>query len=403
MTSTRPDVVVVGAGIVGAWAAYELARSGCSVRVLDVDSLDGGTSASFGNAGILARSYALPMSNPRMLVTGLRSVLSGGHDVDIERPLGAATIRWMARFGIESRPFRARRAAKAIYESARRSLEMYDEMAERDGVDLSFRRTGWLYVAAAERALESQAQLAQQLAGVGVRSEILSAGAVRELEPALDPALVGGVLYPDDISMDPAAVMRAVHRASRAHGVQFIQSRIVGVETREDDSRALVTESGQKIIADQYVLAGGVDTPTLGRWFGAYVPITRGTGWSITIPSEKALLGRSVMGIEDHVVINDRGGSVRIAGGMRFGGPLLQVPPADQISLLRSAAEKVVPAIAGLTGETNAWIGARPMTPSGLPMVRRLNPQTVIVAGHGTLGMTLAPDSARQVRSLVTR
>lgn len=135
----RPSVAVIGAGIAGSYVAYELARTGCSVEVLDPQNAP---NASSGNAGILAISYAKPMSNPRTVLAGIKSFVGPGHDVEIARPLTARTVRWLLRFGIDSRPFRAQSAAATVYAMARRSIELYDELADRDNVDLAFRRTG---------------------------------------------------------------------------------------------------------------------------------------------------------------------------------------------------------------------------------------------------------------------
>lgn len=399
--ASRPRVAVVGAGIVGSLTAYELARAGCEVDVYDADPLSAETSASFGNAGVLALSYALPMSNPRNLWAGVRSLAGGGHDVEVARPVGARTARWMLRFALESRPFRAASAAQAIHAAAQRSVELYDDLASREGLDLGFRRTGWLYVGASASAVRLQEKLAAQLASVGVRARSVPAAELRELEPGLNSDLAGGVLYPGDVSMDPRRLTQAVREAARAQGVRFHHARVTGADRHGGRVRTLRTETGATVQADQFLVAAGAASASLGGMLGVRIPVTRGSGWSLTLPSARPLTSRSVMGIENHVVINDCNGSVRISGGMRFGGPAHQPPPLAQLARLRTAAEAIVPGIAEIPEEGEAWIGARPMTPSGLPFVRRVDPGAVVVTGHGTLGMTLAPQSAEEACRLV--
>jgi D-amino-acid dehydrogenase len=107
------------------------------------------------------------------------------------------------------------------------------------------------------------------------------------------------------------------------------------------------------------------------------------------------------MGIEDHVVVNPGPREVRLTGGMRFGGAPGQAPPPDQLSALRASAERLLPRLADVTLPGEGWMGARPMTASGLPIVRRVSPTTVVATGHGTLGMTLAPATGEQVRRLL--
>ncbi|MEO7352314.1 MAG: FAD-dependent oxidoreductase, partial [Marmoricola sp.] len=386
-------------GIVGAWAAYELARAGCSVEVLDADL--GERSASFGNAGILAQSYAKPMSNPRNLLAGMRSVLGSGHDVEVVRPLGFATLRWLLRFGVDSRPFRASAAAEDVSRMTRRSIELYEELASREGMDLGLRRTGWLYVAHTPSALRQQQALALEMARIGIRSEMLSADGVHNLEPSLDPALVGGVLYTDDSSMDPGRIVTTVREAARRHGANFVEGCVEAADLERGRVRGLLTASGETVTADQFVLAGGAGCAALGRMVGVRIPVERGTGWSLTVPTPEPLAGRALMGIEDHVVINPDARSIRITGGMRFGGEIGQLPPPGHLAALRASAERILPALGDVQEPGEGWMGARPMTTTGLPIVRRVNPTTIVVTGHGTLGMTLAPESGVQVRRLI--
>jgi D-amino-acid dehydrogenase len=401
VTGSTLRVVVVGAGIVGSWTAYELARAGCSVVVLDAEPTEAHRSASFGNGGILAQSYAKPMSNPQLLWAGVRSILGGGHEVEVVRPLGADTLRWMLRFGLESRPGRARAAAPGIYASARRSLEMYDELAARESVDLQLRRTGWLYVAQTVAALGRQQRLAAELEPIGVRSSMVGAQDLRALEPALEPSLVGGVLFPDDISIDPALVVAAVREAATRHGADFVHAHVTSARLDGKAVRALVTDDGEAAGADRFVIAAGAQSAVLGRAMGVRIPVERGAGWSLTVATDEPLAGRALMGIEDHVLINPGQRSVRITGGMRFGGPRGGSPSAERLAALRAAAERILPPLAEVRSRGEGWTGDRPMTASGVPLVQCVNATTVVATGHGTLGMLLAPQTGEQVRQLI--
>lgn len=401
MTAPGRRIAVIGAGIVGSSVAYELALAGCDVTVYDSEPADSTHCASFGNAGILALSFAKPMSNPRMLWRGVRSLATGGHDVDFAQPLGRSTMRWMLRFGVESRPFRARRAAHEVFSTARQSLDLYTALEQRESLDLGLRRTGWLYVGRDREAVEQQARAAGELAPVGVRSEVKAAAELRELVPGLAADLAGGVFYPDDVTMRPAQLVAVVRQAARQRGVSFEQARITGFHQHDGRVGWAATERGETLTADQFVIATGAESPLLGGLLGTHVPVTRGTGWSLTLPTEEPLAGLAVMGIEDHVVINPQQDCVRITGGMRFGGPTDQQATNAEIAQLRASAEAVLPAIRDIAAEGVSWTGARPMTPSGLPFVRRVNASAVVATGHGTLGMTLAPHTAQTVRRLV--
>jgi glycine/D-amino acid oxidase-like deaminating enzyme len=396
--SAGGTVAVIGGGIVGSYVAYELARTGCTVEVLDPAS---GPSASVGNAGILALSYAKPMSNPQALVAGARSVLGLSHDVELARPIRGRTLGWMTRFVVESRPFRAQRAASAVAEMARHSVVLYDELADRESVDLGFRRTGWLYVARDAAALRAQQSLAESMTSVGVRSQVVRGAELYDLEPELRPGLAGGVFYPDDISMDPRRVTAAVAEAAQRSGAHYAPERVVSAELDRGRVLSLRTESGRTVHAQNFVIATGAHSAEVGRMLGVRLPVEPAYGYSLVIPTSGRIARRALMNLDDHVVVNPGDESVRITGGMQFGGSSEVTPTEDQIAGLRTSAEAMLPALREVQADGIAWRGARPMTPSGLPIVNRFGVNVVAVTGHGTLGMTLAPDSAQRACSLI--
>ncbi len=130
----------------------------------------------------------------------------------------------------------------------------------------------------------------------------------------------------------------------------------------------------REIRADCFVLATGARSRTVARLFGHRLPVEPGYGWSLT-----------------HVVVTSVPGQVRLTGGMRFGGRTAIGPGSRALTSLRAAGERLVPSLRELPPGT-PWIGARPMTPSGMPLIGRLGLSNVFAAtGHGTLGMTLAP------------
>jgi D-amino-acid dehydrogenase len=106
------------------------------------------------------------------------------------------------------------------------------------------------------------------------------------------------------------------------------------------------------------------------------------------------------MGADEHIVVSPGGSAVRVSGGMQFGGRPTSVADPAAIADLRSAAERLLPSLRALPTGT-AWHGARPMTPSGLPIVGPLGRNVVAATGHGTLGMTLAPATGRLVEALL--
>jgi D-amino-acid dehydrogenase len=401
MTDERADVVVIGGGIIGAFVALRLARAGASVAVVDPAPGDG---ASSGNAGMLVPSYCVPMANPAVLVDGVRAIIGGGSAVALRRPLALSTLGWLARFALASRPGRARRDARRLAALAAGAADAYAEFADSEGVDIGLRRSGWLYVSRRPGVLAAQVRAAARLQGLGIRHEVLDPSGLREREPGLSHDLVGGVLYPDDALVDPEAATRAVLGSALRHGARLHREQVVGVETDgRGGVRAVRTPQGT-FAGRTFVLATGAHSREVGRLFGLRLPVEPGFGWSTTLPTPPGLSApttHALMGADEHIVVSPGGSAVRVTGGMQFGGRPTSAADPAAIAELRSAAERLLPALRAHPSGT-AWRGARPMTPSGLPIIGPLGRNVVAAIGHGTLGMTLAPATGRLVESLLT-
>lgn len=399
MTS-QPSIIIIGGGIVGSFLAYECALAGWDVDVFDPNPEP---AASYANAGIMALSYAQPMSNPQALFTGAKAVLTGGEGIELATPLPLHTLGWLPKFAWASRPGRATRHIPTIYNMARTSVDLYAQFEQREHTSLNLRHTGWLYVASTPEALRAQAHEAAEVAPAGVRSRLLDATETRDHEPALAGNIAGGVFYPDDVSFNPGHVTATVRHATQSRGARFHTAAVTSGDTDSGGGTVAVqTDQGEQFRANHVVIAAGAQSNQVARLFGGRVAVEPGVGWSVEIPTEAPVATRALMSIDDHVVINPSDTSVRLAGGMRFGGRPRTAPDPADIDALVHAATRIVPAVGELSRDGSVTrIGSRPMTADGLPILKEIGRGVTALTGHGTLGMTLAPFTARRALNVL--
>jgi D-amino-acid dehydrogenase len=364
VTGGSPDVVVVGAGIVGACAAYELARAGAKVTVLERGA-GWGEGCSWGNAGLLVPSHARPIAAPESLRAGLR---------------------WMVR---RDSPFGMRPQPTLSVEG----LARFDELAA-EGIDGGYRRTGLLTVHASDDAARHAAEEAESETGRALGARVLTAAEARELEPALTGAVRAAVLFPDEAQCDPIRLVADVATAAERAGAKLRPGVEVG---------AIAQEAGGVRVGDlragHAVIAAGVWSDRLAASLGDGLPLVAGKGYAVDYEPGASPLRLPLYLYDDRCVANPMGSRLRLTGGLVLGRPEQRGDPRRVAAIRRVAATYV-----GVTAQPRLeWSGLRPCTPDGLPIVgaHPRADRVVLATGHGMLGVTLGPLTGRLVAGLV--
>ena len=387
LRSLQAEVVIVGGGIIGSCIASAAAKRGFDVLIVDPTP---GAGASAGNAGLVVPSYCTPLSTPQNLLAGLRGWFRHDKAFELGRPLSVESMLWLGRFAAACRPGKAARTTTQLLHLAAQSRHLFDSLAT-DGLDLGLRSTGWLWAYQSNAALHRAQATAAEMSSLGLRCEVLDPQQARVIEPGLSPGIAGGLWFADEGTLDPQKATSAVLADARKRGVTVLPESVSTVATESGIPYAVHT-SRSEIRGKWFVLAAGAQSRVVAAKFGVRLPVEPGYGWSLTIPDEGATFQAALMSAESHVVLSAAPGRIRITGGMRFGGRPDDRPSPAALAFLRSSAEKIVPQIRTLP-HGQPWIGARPMTTSGLPFIGKLGALTNVftATGHGTLGMTLAP------------
>ena len=367
------DVAIVGGGIIGAACAYELARAGASVTLIERDELAAG--ASGRNAGL----WAAP-TDPAlraMAEVSLSSYLA----------LGAS--------------------APVSFELDRRPIGTV--LVPLDGDEA--------------RAVESVE--AYRRAGVVV--EELDADRLRVSEPALDDAIERGWLVYDAHRLDPAALTVSLALMAKQLGARVlhhVKARSLIVDG--DEIRGVVTDDGP-MPSDMVVAAAGPWTMGLLEPVGIRIPLTAVRGWLVRLDARPDLLHHIVAecgwreSLERTNAIDAITAS-ELAGGQREGAIGLMVAPYPRGGVLVGTSRqtavtpepedpsvplrlarnsiRLVPELADAR-VLGSWWGLRPMTPDERPLVGRVRDGLIVATGHGSEGVILGAGTAQLVASIV--
>ncbi len=379
----NPDVVVVGAGIVGVCAAYELARAGAQVTVLERGQI--GRECSWGNAGLLVPSHARPIAAPENLRSGLRWM------VRRDSPFGMSPqpslAPWLLRYARAATAARAAAGETLQRELSVEGLARFDELAG-EGIDGGYRRSGMLAVHSSQQHAVEEAE---SETGRALGARLLSAAEARALEPALTGPLQAAVLFPEEAQCDPIRLVADVAAAAERAGAVFRP----GVEVRDVAQEAGGVRVGD-LRAGHAVIAAGVWSGALAASLGAGIPLAAGKGYAVDYAP--TALKMPLYLADARCVANPMSARLRLTGGLVLGSAEQRGDPRRVDAIRRVAAETL-----GATAPTLEWSGLRPCTPDGLPIVgpHPRADRVVLATGHGMLGVTLGPLTGRLVARLV--
>ena len=393
--------VVIGAGVIGLLAAYELARRGEQVVVYDKGQAGAGCSA--GNAGWIVPSFSGPLPAPERVAETLRSMLNPRAPLYVRPSVDIGLARWLWEFWhhCNARDYEA--GYEAIATLNRRTMACFDAL-EADGVRFDMHRAGLLFVFLGEASRDHHRHDLARLAVHGYApARELSGEEVRQMEPAISPAVVGGVWLEGERHVRPETLAAGVAERLAAMGAVIrADAEVTGVVRRGGEVRAVVTPEGE-VAADRVLLAAGAWSGTLASRMGFALPVIAGKGYSITVQRPALRLSRALYLSEAWVGCSPFRDALRVAGTVEFSSGTAGVSRV-RLAAVRAAVGRYLKDWTGGEGQVE-WMGMRPFLPDGLPAIGRA-PQldnVYVAAGHGVLGITLAPVTAAAIAELMVQ
>jgi glycine oxidase len=345
------DVVVVGAGLQGASVALRLAQEGRRVTVLE--RAVPGAEASSAAGGILS--------------PGVEAVEPG--------PFYSLCAASLARYPAFVR-----------------------EVEAASGMSVSYRALGTLEVAFDDAHARVLAGRAERLERAGFAVEVLDDGGVRRLEPGISPEARGALFFPEEASVDPRVLARAVYVAAARAGARFVTGQVLRIV--HDGGRAVaVDHEAGRIDAGAVVLAAGSWSLLVeghGLPPGAVRPVR---GQIAVVDTRPPLLSRVVFSGNGYVV-------PRPDGRILCGSTMEEVGfekavTAGGLRHVLDVALEIAPTLASAP-VVETWSNFRPASPDGEPILGAGTVAGLFYAtGHTRNGILLAPVTADAVAAAV--
>ncbi len=393
-------ICIIGAGVIGLTSAYFLQSEGHSVTLVEREAA-AGQGASSANGAQLSYAFVAPLADASVPPRLPSLFFTRDSPLKLHFRFDPVQWRWAFEFLRYANTADARRTTASLLKLAELSREFIEPLIEGEGIDCHFTRGGKLVVYPSARSLASARAQALYQAGLGSKQSVLSRAQCVEQEPALEmyaTQIAGGVWTPSDAAADCGEFCVQLAQRIVQRGGDLQLSRTASRFDVDGASvRSLLTDQGP-LRADAYLLAAGVGAPALAATAGVALQIYALKGYSITVrPAFDAIrLKASITDARRKVVFAPLGDRVRVAGFVEIGAENNEIPPARTSALLDAARE--VLGYDAIDGDIRPWMGQRPATPSGRPIIGRTPIDHLFLnVGHGALGWTLAAGSARLV------
>jgi D-hydroxyproline dehydrogenase subunit beta len=358
------DVVVIGAGVVGASCAYELALAGRRVLVLDRGGLAGGTTAS-GEGNVLV------------------SDKPPGPELDLAR---ASVTRW------------------ADYAA---------ELSE----GFEYEPKGGVVVATDPASRLPLADLVSRHRDVGVSAQLLDGRELRELEPHLADDLELGAHYPDDAQVQPVLASSALLADARRMGAELRTGcEVLGFE-HDAYGRVIAVRTTQGAFgAGAFVNAAGPWSTAVARLAGSDLPVRPRRGHLLVTVPVGPLVHHKVYEADylstltadtseaqvSAVVESTPSGTILLGSSRELVGFDTTID-LDVVRRIAARARRLFPVLAGID-LLRVYAGLRPWVPDHLPIVGE-DPHVRGLwhaTGHEGAGIGLAPATGQLIRAGIT-
>ena len=357
----RPDVIVVGGGVVGCSIAYRLAADGRRVLLLERRGLAAGASGRNGG------------------MTG------GGSSLHAASSVGRAVAALTAA-----------------------NLALLRAVPDELGAEIELRLPGTLdVISTPEQHAHLAAAVASQREGGG-GIVLLDRDEARAVMPALSPAILGAAFAADRGHLWPFALVHAFAAAARRHGAELRIGSAAERLLRAGDRVVGVVAGGERIAADEVVLATNAYTPALLPELppGAIVPargqilVTRPLPPLLTVPFGTNFDKEYGRQTPDGRILC--GGYRRLDAGEGLGATAERVSPPVLAGIARCLTG-LFPALAGRARVARAWAGIMGFTADGLPLLGPYGPAPglTLAAGFNGNGFSWAAAAGRAVADLL--
>lgn len=389
------QIAVIGAGITGLMSAYYLAKAGHKVCVFDQEHYPA-MRTSFANGGQVSVSNSEVWTTWSNVRKGIKWMFQKDAPLLVRPSFSLSKISWLTKFLWHTLSGTYARNTANTIRLGLESRNLYKQIIEEENLNFDQSFCGILHFYKDPQYMNNAISVKELYNASGCEWNILSPLQTTSLDPALSDIedIIGGVWTPGDWTGDiHKFCTRLANILTEKYNVDFI----FDFKIKKADIDPILEDF------DYIVVSAGVGSIELSKILKDPLPIYPVKGYSITITVKdedlKYLPKVSLLDDQAKIVTSTLGNRFRVAGTAELAGENYDIR-RDRIEPLLNWVHDNFPNLD--TSNYSSWACLRPMTPNMMPIVRQgKNSKIFYHAGHGHLGWTLSPATAKRLVGLI--
>jgi glycine oxidase len=348
----KPDVVVVGAGVMGCSAAYWLSKDGYKVMMVEKEAV------AVGASGMASAHWRAALDDGRL-----------------------AELAWLG--------FRLHREIARV-------------LPQESGIDIGYREQPMIHLAFSPEEAESQKSQLSALRHYDPSVRWLEGQALWEVEPCLSRDVLGGLVSQGGQVMAYRFVLALVEAAER-RGMELWHGEVVRLQGDGGRVTGVQLRNGETIATERVVLAMGPWSQQVAAWVGLEIPVypVRGQLLELLVPNSQL---RASPSHNDMYLLHKADGITLAGTTYEVDSGFANHPTSAGLEAIMNAALQMAPSLEDAQVVDHVS-GLRPASKDSLPLVGPMPgwQGVYIVAGHDRKGMGLSLISTRIIADLIVK
>ena len=397
-------IVIIGSGIIGLTSAWYIKKAGHEVSV--IDALSGpAMETSFANGGLLSVGQSAPSGKPGLVKSVFKEFFNKNSPLKVKPDFTLHQISWLFQMLKECNTKSYNINLQRMINMANFTRECFYKLKEEIDVEFDYQKGGILQLCENEEQMKASKSQAKKLEKFNIKTKILSKDELLKVEPGLKNSkktFIGALHFVNEESGDCHKFAKGLEKKLVNLGVKFHYGVTVkDIVVNDDKVEKLIAQDNTTFTADAYVVATGAKTYNLLKNI-VKVPVYPVKGYSLTLPvtHEENAIKHAAMDMSKMVAMARFTDRVVVAGY----GEVMGFDDSIQnghVEFLKDAFRSWFSNSVDFN-KPNAWIGFRPMTPDGTPIISKTPKSNLYVnTGHGTYGWTMSCGSGQLLIDII--